>query len=374
MIKRFLAVIVALSLFVCTAVSAFAAVDVSTGLSRWIVPTSGQSYFSWPYFTSSSFGYFVNGVWSPMISLWSSPTVDPFATSGLSYSFSPITSDRFRLWFYLNDVDGTSSYNGSSQKLFGNRVLSGFYSSTLTFDTSVKLSDFQLSHMVFDVSPGDSNFQSNVYSSVQISSSPLTFGSYRYSFTLSYYIPSDIETTHVALFVVFSSSIPISYISVSPATSPPSAFESDFSGLLSYFMLQEERSESNYSGAVPDGLSGQQQEAQNQLTDYENKEQQVFDNLNTSLDNLNLNQYQQFDTSIVSAMTFVNRYVTAGFDGLRNFKIILFLPMVIGIGLSVIGRMGAMMSRQSVSTSMTSSQIRRNAKNYTSNGRTTRRR
>ena len=63
---------------------------------------------------------------------------------------------------------------------------------------------------------------------------------------------------------------------------------------------------------------------------------------------MKLDQYQKFDTSIVSSMTFINKYVTKGFDGLGKFKIILFLPMVIGIGLSVIGRMGAMMSRVSV--------------------------
>lgn len=118
------------------------------------------------------------------------------------------------------------------------------------------------------------------------------------------------------------------------------------SSLNSFFLSQADKEENVYSDSVPDDLKQQQQEAQNQLTDYEQKEQAVFDNLNTSLDNLNLNQYSNFSPSIVSSMAFINGYVTKGFDGLGDFKIILFLPMVIGIGLSVIGRMGHMLSNR----------------------------
>lgn len=101
--------------------------------------------------------------------------------------------------------------------------------------------------------------------------------------------------------------------------------------------------------AVPDDFGQSQSQAQSQLDDYEKKEQQVFDNLDTSLDAINFDQYKLSSPSIVSSMSFINKYVTRGFDKLGDYKIILFLPMVVGLGLSVIGRMGAMMSRVNTS-------------------------
>lgn len=121
---------------------------------------------------------------------------------------------------------------------------------------------------------------------------------------------------------------------------------SSLNNISSYLFSQSSLEDDNYKASVPSGLGQQQQEAQNQLTDYENKEQAVFDNLNTSLDDLNLDQYTTFSPSILSSMSFINGYVTGGFDGLGDFKIILFLPMVLGIGLSVIGRMGHMLSNR----------------------------
>lgn len=375
-LKAFLALVVALSLFVCSAVTAFAALHT----------------FYFPYFPSyvvsyrGSDGHFNEYLKRPVSS-------SPF----MSISDS-VPSSFDRLYFFL-DAASSSSYTWGGYR-------SGYYTGALVVSSSDPIPD-----VYFDISAPANNNAYVFDSSVTIYSN---VGDIGFIVLFDYFIPSSFSSSSDRLNFkfVFSDLISGSYSfrpSVSPYNSEVvhysdytsnyaesifnslasgdfnplsantfywfnaslsqninnssrnaanmilnefSSFSSDFflslNNLTSYLRLHDDERDDNYKKSVPSGLPGQQQEAQNQLNSYEQKEQQVFDNLNTSLDNLNLNQYQQFDTSIVSAMTFVNRYVTAGFDGLGNFKIILFLPMVIGIGLSVIGRMGAMMSRVSV--------------------------
>lgn len=430
MIKRVLAVIVALSIFLCSSVFAFAA-EISV------------KDFSFPYFTHivsygrnsdgstfQLFDYYVSGSQKPVVF---SDVGDPISSYVFPNSFSSSFISIFLGGSDIKYTVGSSTYTSHTWSGFSPGDYRGsfvFSSSTpVTVSPPVVVASSLVSSpggMVDYVTSSETILSSNNLSGVVYFnySIPPSFISDSDSVYFTFSFPSQVSFTSFSFsptsYAVpdfpsipneYSPGVSSSYVYTGHTYLPNDALNvydlsrhayviqasireayyglgDVISGNASYFPLIYDRMASMMSlihslnssqsddmrNSVPDGLPDQQQEAQQQLNDYENKEQQVFDNLNTSLDDLNLNQYQQFDTSIVSAMTFVNCYVTAGFDGLVNFKIILFLPMVIGIGLSVIGRMGAMMSRVSVRSSMTSSQIRRNTRNYTSNGRTTRRR
>lgn len=370
MIKRVLAVIVALSLFVCTAVVGFA-----TGTTIRF-----QDYY-FPHFTNVSV---YSGSSSSVVSSYS---FSPRWYSGLPSSCDLSNINFSTLSFFLfvsgrNMTTYASDGNSKQQEFQFRGIKPGYYTSVVSFSTNSALSDSFISSIRPAVSfrfSGDTSYLVDAtISNFSLISKTTNASKYNYSFSVTYFCPSDYSLispgSYLQLGFLFPSSIFISDISFvsspyffsssapfNPVDQPMGdvigsyfdelmSFQSGaFQSLISYFLSQQGTEDKNYSDAVPDGLPGQQDEAQKQLDDYEQKEQQIFDNLDTSLDNLNLGQYQKFDTSIVSSMTFINRYVTKGFDGLGNFKIILFLPMVIGIGLSVIGRMGAMMSHISVS-------------------------
>lgn len=373
MIKRVLALIVALSLFVCMAVVGFAA--------------SVTYSYTYPSFSSGSIsGYVSPGVWG-FFKSFSVPSSSPYTSMNidvLSLVPDPAPSGNVSVnfdFFYasysyvLNST--TFNYTPSFSSPVSVPVSVSFLCPDVNSNSALRAA---LADASFTFNSGDSSF--DVVSS-SVSYSYGVFGRCYYTFSIPYTFISDFFSSSTLSFR-FSYSSPVTFTdfslsfpsAVSPVLVDPytgslgsAALEvallnkqmhqlfspfllqstSYLSSMNSYFLSQSQKEEDAMKDSVPDGLPGQQQEAQKQLDDYEQKEQQIFDNLNSNLDNLNLNQYQQFDTSIVSAMAFVNRYVTAGFDGLGNFKIILFLPMVIGIGLSVIGRMGAMMSRVSVS-------------------------
>lgn len=373
MIRRVLALIVALSLFVCTAVVGFAA--------------SVTYSYTYPSFSSGSIsGYVSPGVWG-LFKSFSVPSSSPYTSmyiDVLSLVPDPAPSGNVSVNFdfsyasYSYVLNSTTfNYTPSFSSPVSVPVSVSFLCPDVNSNSALRAA---LADAFFVFNSGESSFDvvsSSVSYSYGVSgrcyytfSIPYTFISDFFSYsTLSFRFPYSSPVT----FTDFSLSFPsaVSPVLVDPYTGSlgSAALEvallnkqmhqlfspfllqstSYLSSMNSYFLSQSQKEEDAMKDSVPDGLPGQQQEAQKQLDDYEQKEQQIFDNLNSNLDNLNLNQYQQFDTSIVSAMAFVNRYVTAGFDGLGNFKIILFLPMVIGIGLSVIGRMGAMMSRVSVS-------------------------
>lgn len=407
MIKRVLALIVALSLFVCTAVVGFAA--------------SVTYSYTYPSFSSGSIsGYVSPGVWG-IFKDFSVPSSSPYTSMNidvLSLVPDPAPSGNVSVnfdFFYasysyvLNST--TFNYTPSFSSPVSVPVSVSFICPDVNSNSALRAA---LADAYFVFNSGESSFDivsSSVSYSYGVSgrcyytfSIPYTFISDFFSYsTLSFRFPYSSPVTFTDFFLSFPSAV--SPVLVDPYYYRGSVWQNalddwmkashgdlsntvlyssyytslalgevisnslrDFrddmhrtfspfllqstsylSSMNSYFLSQSQKEEDAMKDSVPDGLPGQQDEAQKQLDDYEQKEQQIFDNLNSNLDNLNLNQYQQFDTSIVSAMAFVNRYVTAGFDGLGNFKIILFLPMVIGIGLSVIGRMGAMMSRVSVS-------------------------
>lgn len=372
MIKRVLALIVALSLFVCTPVVGFA-----TGTTIRF-----QDYY-FPHFTnvdiysppsSSRVTYFS---FSPR---WYSGLPSSCSFSSVNHSFSTVIFN-----VYGRDMTTYATDGNSKQQEFQYRgIKAGYYTSLVSFTTTSSLSESFISSMSsyvgFRIPNSTTGYVAAPISNFRlVSRSPASdSSSYTYSFSFTYHCPDDYNMKnndyYMQIRVNFPSSIylrDISFVSsqyffasgapFNPVDQPMGdvigsyfdelmSFQSGaFQGLISYFLSQQGTTDKNYSDAVPDRLPGQQDVAQKQLDDYEQKEQQIFDNLDTSLDNLKLDQYQKFDTSIVSSMTFINKYVTKGFDGLGKFKIILFLPMVIGIGLSVIGRMGAMMSRVSVS-------------------------
>lgn len=373
MIRRVLAVIVALSLFFCTAVVGFAA-------------SSTYSY-TYPSFSSGSIsGYVSSGVWG-RFKTFSVPSSSPYTSMNIdvlslvpdpapSHNVSVNFDFRYDSYSYLFN-SSTVNYTPSFSSPVSVPVSISFLCPDVISNSTLRAA---LADAYFTFNSGQSSF--DIVSS-SVSYSYGVSGRCYYTFSIPYtFIPDFFAYSTLAFrfsysspvtFTNFSLSFPsaVSPVLVDPYTGSlgSAALEvallnkqmhqlfspfllqstSYLSSMNSYFLSQSQKEEDAMKDSVPDGLPGQQQEAQKQLDDYEQKEQQIFDNLNSNLDNLNLNQYQQFDTSIVSAMAFVNRYVTAGFDGLGNFKIILFLPMVIGIGLSVIGRMGAMMSRVSVS-------------------------
>lgn len=378
--KRLLALVVALSLFACNFVVAF-------GL---------DSYFSFPYFSYYRVSYRnSHGLFNEYLKQTAS--FSPFS------SVSDSVPESFdRLYFYLRFEDFVSSVSSSS-KFHSNGVPAGYYTGSLLISSSDSVPS-----VYFDVTAPANNkaytFDSSftVYSNVgdvgfivsfnffvpsafTLSSDELIFkfvfsdlisGSYTFTPSVlpdqSYYNLQSSSMTNVYTNTIIdisnSSRSPdnndlyyfIQYLSTEISISglrTHTSIHNDFmsfqsklfpaiNNLTSYFLSQKESDNYIYKQSVPNGLKQQQQEAQNQLTDYEQKEQAVFDNLNTSLNDLNLNDYSNFSPSIVSSMTFINRYVTAGFDGLGDFKIILFLPMVIGIGLAVIGRMGHMISNR----------------------------
>lgn len=274
----------------------------------------------------------------------------------------------------MRDVVGTGiSITDEPYSFLGGYISSGFYTSTFVFDSPSVITVSDIYACVFDFVPGNSGVPTRIYSSFRLINSPLSSGSYRYTVAFSYYIPSNISSVGGACYLYFTKPFEISYFGLSSGLNSQGIIldEADaIYSLTSYFMMQQDTNDRNYSAAVPNGLGQQQQEAQNQLTDYETKEQAVFDNLNTSLDGLNLNQYTSFNPGLSSSFVFINRYVTSGFDGLGDFKIILFLPMVVGISLSVIGRMGAMMSRIDVRDRRNAAQAEKVAwRNYWANRR-----
>lgn len=365
--KRLLALVVALSLFVCSAVTGFAV----TGSS-----IQYQNYY-FPYFTNLDL-YFSN---SPSRFFRFSAT--PSFISGLPYSFSlsdfSVSSSFVRFNIWGRDLTTyVENANSMQQEYYYKGIKAGSYTSVLTFSSSSLLSDTQLSsfYSVVNFYSSSASGSSPVYSTVSGCNYLYSVGStHYYSVSITFDCPSDFPMSasgvSMRLILYFGTTLTltsVSYLSSSMffPQSPPyndsfdtvgtvirstgrdiiSANSLLFENLISYFRSQQGTDDRVYEDSVPDGLKQQQQEAQNQLTDYENKEQAVFDNLNTSLDGLKLNDYSKFSPSIVSSMTFINRYVTAGFDGLGDFKIILFLPMVIGIGLAVIGRMGHMISNR----------------------------
>ena len=372
MIRRVLAVIVALSLFVCTVVVGFAT-GTTIRFNRYIFPTFTRVAF-YGHTGSISYGP-VNYNASPSW-IYGLPSSCTVSLSSLSTPF------RFLFLSIRGEDKTTYVHDGNSQQqeYYYDGVKAGYYTSHITFTTPFSFSSSDLSSVTasvaYSVGSGvTANYLTTDVSCVFVSSSS-SGDSYTYSFSVSYYIPYDLDISkrdfqirlNLSKFITISSctfSTGYGFYNPSAPFNPVDQDIGDvlgsnfsnlmshnsllFSNLISFFKLQQSYQDKDYNDAVPDGLPGQQDEAQKQLEDYEQKEQQIFDNLDTSLDNLNLGQYQNFDTSIVSSMTFINRYVTKGFDGLGNFKIILFLPMVIGIGLSVIGRMGAMMSHISVS-------------------------
>lgn len=373
MIRRVLALIVALSLFVCTAVVGFAA--------------SVTYSYTYPSFSSGAIsGYVSPGVWG-RFKTFSVPSSSPYTSMNIDVlslvpdSVSPhnvSVNFNFSYASYSYVLNSTTfNYTPSFSSPVSVPVSVSFLCPDVNSNSALRAA---LADAFFVFNSGESSF--DIVSS-SVSYSYGVSGRCYYTFSIPYTFISDFFSSSTlafrfpysspVTFTNFSLSFPsaVSPVLVDPYTGSlgSAALEvallnkqmhqlfspfllqstSYLSSMNSYFLSQSQKEEDAMKDSVPDGLPGQQQEAQKQLDDYEQKEQQIFDNLNSNLDNLNLNQYQQFDTSIVSAMAFVNRYVTAGFDGLGNFKIILFLPMVIGIGLSVIGRMGAMMSRVSVS-------------------------
>lgn len=352
-LKRFLSVVVALFLFVCSVVVGFSVDD------TLVFP------YYFPFFTDAHFTFapsynptgFVS--WSP-----SSSDSAPF----LSYTYSgSVTSQHLYLFLSQNN----KSFTYDTTDILGKPVTytndfqfkgvkSGYYSSTFSFSTSSLLSDAFLSDIAVSVYypyvSGSTTFvPTKVYFSDLVTN---LNGVYDYVVSFSYYLPvsfSSVGESLVGYSISFPSSLTLSSLGFSPASflsfdsslsfnSIQGQMSLNFANLISYFNSTRNFESDTYKASVPSGLGQQQQEAQNHLTDYENKEQAVFDNLNTSLDNLNLDQYTSFSPSLLSSMSFINGYVTDGFDGLGDFKIILFLPMVLGISLSVIGRMGHMLS------------------------------
>lgn len=404
MIRRVLAVIVALSLFVCTAVVGLAA--------------SVTYSYTYPSFSSGSIsGYVSPGVWgdfksfsvpssSPYTSMHSdvlSLVPDPAPSRNVSVNFN----FSYASYSYVSNTT-TLSYTPSFSSPVSVPVSVSFFCPDVNSNSALRAA---LADASFIFNSGDSSFDvvsSSVSYSYGVSgrcyytfSIPYTFISDFFSYsTLSFRFPYSSPVT----FTDFSLSFPsaVSPVLVDPYYYRGSVWQNalddwmqvshgdlsntvlyssyytslalgevisnslrDFrddmhrtfspfllqstsylSSMNSYFLSQSQKEDDAMKDSVPDDLKQQQQEAQQQLEDYEQKEQAVFDNLNTSLDGLNLNQYTNFSPSIVSSMAFINGYVTKGFDGLGDFKIILFLPMVIGIGLSVIGRMGHMLSNR----------------------------
>lgn len=378
--KALLAVVVALSLFVCTA-------------------AVGWSYtFSFPSFSSVSFFGVYPGGYRQVDSVSVSGSDAPFTF----YSYSDFSSsDSFSGFdFYLYGSSYPPSYTWDG-------FTSGYYTACVELSSSSplpSLSDFNINvfldsslncvvsssyyvlstprlayiYFSYEVPPSSTDFRFLFFSLRFSSSFLLDSISFHPSFfpnqTVLPVLPTyPASNTAGDIFSEFANgkftaatnnSLFWLYMSLAESNNKSSryladSFRYDFlsfsskvlpaiNNLTSYFISQSGKQDNDMSAAVPDDLKQQQQEAQNHLTDYENKEQAVFDNLNTSLDDLNLDQYTTFSPSILSSMSFVNRYVTAGFDGLVDFKIILFLPMVIGIGLSVIGRMNSMLSRMEV--------------------------
>jgi hypothetical protein len=407
MIKRVLAVIVALSLFVCTAVVGFAA--------------SVTYSYTYPSFSSGSIsGYVSPGVWGlfksfsvPSSSPYTSMSIDVLSLIPDSVSY-PVVSVNFDFFYasYSYVLNSTTfNYTPSFSSPVSVPVSVSFLCPDVNSNSALRaaLADasfvFNSGESSFDVVSSSVSYSYGVsgrcyytfsipytfisdffsYSTLSFRfpySSPVTFTDFSLSFPSSlspvlvdpYYYRGSVwqnalddwmaashgDLSNIVLYSSYYTSLALGEVISNSLrdfrddihrTFSPFLLQSTsyLSSMNSYLLSQSQREEDAMKDSVPDGLPGQQDEAQKQLDDYEQKEQQIFDNLDTSLDNLNLDQYQNFDTSIVSSMVFVNRYVTKGFDGLGNFKIILFLPMVIGIGLSVIGRMGAMMSHISVS-------------------------
>lgn len=386
-LKALLALVVALSLFVCSAVVGFAVP----------VPSSGYTFtygYTFPSFYSCVLVAPLNGTWRTVSTL-EGPSSDPFTEFTVPGPFTVsyptvVPYNGFNFWFSFVDYQVNHPVT--------NRLLSYKFQHfspvsvpvVLTFSTTAPQSVvFGASAFTSVLPPSGGEIYFDYTSPLTVSASSLGNGFYAFAFSLPYNDTLDIRQIAISIRFPDSLSFDVSNLSLSfPSASSPVLIDSTFnlnkdtspaenqaiingfngltqdmrqffgpfllqsmsslSSLNAYFLGQDEKQDNTFKQSVPNGLQQQQQQAQNQLTDYENREQAVFDNLNTSLDNINFNQYSQFSPGIVSSMTFINRYVTAGFDGLGDFKIILFLPMVLGIGLSVIGRMGAMLSQSRI--------------------------
>lgn len=113
---------------------------------------------------------------------------------------------------------------------------------------------------------------------------------------------------------------------------------------------QDDQLQQDAGEAVPDDFQQQQGEASEQLQEYEQAEQQFTTDLNDSLTTINPEQYS-IPTGIVAAMSWINGYVVQGFTGLGDYNIILFLPMVLGLALAVIGRFGRVISSRPTKSS-----------------------
>lgn len=388
--KRLLAVVVALSLFVCQAVVGFAidssysfpyfssySLSVSPDGSSFsrVVSSDSSSPFSSFFVSSDSFSDSVSSFISRLYGA-------SFSTSFYSYhwlGFTPGFYTGFVLISSASSIPILSSMDvGIDPYLYSYNLLTSFdvsysYDRTscyifFTYDIPPDFpSDIVDLYFRFDFSSSFSCSSFSFYPSFLPDASLYPDSSYS-SNNIYQSIISGIANEYPALsrnpnnndmyyffqWLAQENYNDLSYFSTrfyNMFRSYESSLFSSLNSLTSYLISQRQSQDNNMSGAVPDGLKQQQQEAQNQLTDYEQKEQQIFDNLDTSLNAIDFDQYKISSPSLLSSMSFVNKYVTKGFDGLGDYKIILFLPMVIGLLLSAIGRMGSMMSHMSISNS-----------------------
>lgn len=141
-------------------------------------------------------------------------------------------------------------------------------------------------------------------------------------------------------FVEFTANATVTY---SEIQEPQLSIEEWLGKIYDEIEGQDDQLQQDASDAVPDDFQQQQGEASEQLQQYDQAEQQFTTDLNDSLTSVNPEQYS-IPTGIVAAMSWINGYITQGFTGLGDYNIILFLPMVLGLSLAVIGRFGRVIS------------------------------